>query len=510
MATPQSTSPKSQTAPAHTGLFSKLEGTLKLRYLGIGFIWAWVYCSYETPAVYPLRAGMGINADESWLVSATVVTIALFVGGALLGRSKAAAPRWLGITAAASATVGTLLSTSTLLPAEATTLISGVLTGFGTALLSVIWGQMLAKLDAETSELAIPAASVIMVAGALIFPYLPSTIGVITAASLPFISGAMLYLTQREGVDCTPNTQDTKPQINASIIKIALLLFITYVTSGCMEAIFPEADITFLALGIDWPIIIGSSFGIIIMVAFLLFAQRPTFDTYFKGIAPLVVAALALTVWDSLAASFLTSTFFAIMNTILTVASVLCVVSAAQKGLANAALGIGVTQGSLQLGVLVGNVAGEQLISPINQDPTLLYGVLAALSIFFALVWFIYPTENPRPFALRTTAPARATSNTTPSTRSVGSAEFADTAAPSERSLDEACEQLATTYSLSGREREILGYLARGRSQPYIREELFLSKNTVATHVKHIYQKLDVHSRQELLDLIEATAAQAS
>ena len=30
-----------------------------------------------------------------------------------------------------------------------------------------------------------------------------------------------------------------------------------------------------------------------------------------------------------------------------------------------------------------------------------------------------------------------------------------------------------------------------------------LSKNTVATHVKHIYQKLDVHSRQELLDLFE-------
>lgn len=54
-----------------------------------------------------------------------------------------------------------------------------------------------------------------------------------------------------------------------------------------------------------------------------------------------------------------------------------------------------------------------------------------------------------------------------------------------------------------GREAEILGYLARGRSQPYIREELVLSKNTVATHVKHIYQKLGVHSRQELLDLFE-------
>lgn len=32
---------------------------------------------------------------------------------------------------------------------------------------------------------------------------------------------------------------------------------------------------------------------------------------------------------------------------------------------------------------------------------------------------------------------------------------------------------------------------------------LTLTKNTVATHVKRIYQKIDVHSCQELLDLIE-------
>lgn len=65
------------------------------------------------------------------------------------------------------------------------------------------------------------------------------------------------------------------------------------------------------------------------------------------------------------------------------------------------------------------------------------------------------------------------------------------------------CAALSSECGLSGRETEILGYLAKGRSQPYIREELFLSKNTVATHVKHIYQKLNVHSRQELLDLFE-------
>lgn len=74
---------------------------------------------------------------------------------------------------------------------------------------------------------------------------------------------------------------------------------------------------------------------------------------------------------------------------------------------------------------------------------------------------------------------------------------------PRESHIDQRCAELTESGTLSRRESEILAFLARGRSQPYIRDELVFSKNTVATHVKHIYQKLDVHSRQELLDLFE-------
>ncbi|MFQ8869257.1 MAG: helix-turn-helix transcriptional regulator, partial [Eggerthella lenta] len=40
------------------------------------------------------------------------------------------------------------------------------------------------------------------------------------------------------------------------------------------------------------------------------------------------------------------------------------------------------------------------------------------------------------------------------------------------------------------------------RSKSYIAESLFISENTVRSHSKHIYAKLDVHSKQEILDLI--------
>ena len=52
--------------------------------------------------------------------------------------------------------------------------------------------------------------------------------------------------------------------------------------------------------------------------------------------------------------------------------------------------------------------------------------------------------------------------------------------------------------------REVFGMLARGHNGYHIRDELTLSYNTVKTHVKRIYRKLDVHSQQELIDLVES------
>lgn len=60
---------------------------------------------------------------------------------------------------------------------------------------------------------------------------------------------------------------------------------------------------------------------------------------------------------------------------------------------------------------------------------------------------------------------------------------------------------LSSEYKLSARESEVLELLLAGRTIPYIAEKLFISQSTVQTHVKHIYDKTDVHSRQELIDL---------
>jgi DNA-binding CsgD family transcriptional regulator len=46
--------------------------------------------------------------------------------------------------------------------------------------------------------------------------------------------------------------------------------------------------------------------------------------------------------------------------------------------------------------------------------------------------------------------------------------------------------------------------LAKGRNAEFIQNKLWISHHTAKTHVAKIYRKLDVHSTQEMLDLIES------
>lgn len=70
--------------------------------------------------------------------------------------------------------------------------------------------------------------------------------------------------------------------------------------------------------------------------------------------------------------------------------------------------------------------------------------------------------------------------------------------------VERACGRIAERYALSPRETEILAFLAHGRGAPYVGEKLCISPETVRTHTKRIYDKCGVHTKEELLDLVEA------
>lgn len=71
-----------------------------------------------------------------------------------------------------------------------------------------------------------------------------------------------------------------------------------------------------------------------------------------------------------------------------------------------------------------------------------------------------------------------------------------------EQSLKERCRQLRERYDLTEREADMAFYLAQGRSKAYIGQKLFISENTVKSYTRGLYQKVGVHSKQELLDAL--------
>lgn len=85
----------------------------------------------------------------------------------------------------------------------------------------------------------------------------------------------------------------------------------------------------------------------------------------------------------------------------------------------------------------------------------------------------------------------------------VDSADEDDASEERALTVDERCEVLSQQKGLTKRETEVLHLLARGRTGVFIQHELCVSYNTIKAHVKHIYQKLDVHTHQELIDLVE-------
>lgn len=65
------------------------------------------------------------------------------------------------------------------------------------------------------------------------------------------------------------------------------------------------------------------------------------------------------------------------------------------------------------------------------------------------------------------------------------------------------CDQIATEYLLSEREREVMILLAKGHNAAFITDKLCISRSTTKTHINHIYKKLDIHMQQDLLNMVE-------
>lgn len=107
-------------------------------------------------------------------------------------------------------------------------------------------------------------------------------------------------------------------------------------------------------------------------------------------------------------------------------------------------------------------------------------------------------------------APVASSPTTASCAPAAAAAPSAGAPAPSDPDPWEArCTAVAREHNLTPRETDVLEQLARGRDLAFMEEKFVLSRNTVKMHIKHVYEKLGVHSKQEVIDLVESARPQS-
>lgn len=191
----------------------------------------------------------------------------------------------------------------------------------------------------------------------------------------------------------------------------------------------------------------------------------------------------------------------------------------------------GVGQALISAVVLAGNLVGKLLFQVAGETPLLLSAVCGAgvLALFFMVVARAaqvgeegneekdggteeMEAETRGADRVKAAAAGRGSSGVAAGERLFedgGTTEAAtlpngDCAAGVGAQGEDSAAVFARAVGLTARETEILSLLVRGRTLPYIANELFVTTGTVKTHVRHIYEKALVNNRQELLDKVEA------
>lgn len=179
-----------------------------------------------------------------------------------------------------------------------------------------------------------------------------------------------------------------------------------------------------------------------------------------------------------------------------------------EKGL-SPLFSFGIGQATVSFIVVAGNLAGKLMLPTGSQSP-FTFDVVCGLGI--VLLFFMTALRVDSGSKSEEAGGKESRAVCVRSVEHLCNPEKTDAEAPSRTATAgngassvnrERMSLFVEAFNLTRREAEVFDYLSKGRSLPYIADELFVTTGTVKTHTTHIYRKLGVNSKQELLDLYE-------
>jgi DNA-binding CsgD family transcriptional regulator len=460
---------------------------LNARTLGFALVRAWIYLLFLSTVNGIITWNGSETPGFVYVLSSVCLTITLLCGalgyrrfGAIMRRPfvRSLGPLFM--------TIGTLLLVVGVFSGElffGIQLLGAVLTGIGSGVIDLGWGEAFRQIDPKKTLFGAPFAFFI---AAVLFPVigsLPAQVGSLVCALLPLVSGWILF--GKLKVWKNPPLLEPNPlKPGAFIWKLGAASCLLGLADGVVRMVLLDVS------PIDGDALYRSSFiwasllSMLIIYSCAIFIRRSSYSLMYRPIILIMaVFFMLLPVIDvsSTLANVIALAGYETFNLFIWI----ILAETARNYRLSSTIIFGMGWGMITFGAFLGSVVAGflQAFGTFSQETFTLIALLAAIVVFFSYM-FIFSEKDLLEFS--------------------EAIEDEGVKEP-ERSqpFRERCKVIAAEYELSARETEVMILFAKGRSTPHIQEDLYISRGTVTTHLRHIYQKLAIHDKQQLLDLIE-------
>ena len=472
--------------------FSEVANKVKFRYLGLGFLWAWIYATWFTPVVFPSSTGLTISNDTSWFVSSSVVAVTLFAVAAFLKDREVSEIPLVSKLAGPLTSIGAIMMASGALfgiDAPWLFLLGAALTGVASGFLWMLWGEFTGKVNQELAELFVPLCILVPLVTIFVCMYATGPIAGLAICLLPLVSGVLLMLSLNDQEALNPvklMPEEDRPHYLRDFARVGIGSLALY---ACFGFVWGKMEYVTITGWGDTPLLpyeVGAILAVLVSVGAISYAKHLDLFALYRILVPVVLFGMVFLCVRTYWAHFASLMLITCAQYVFDVLIWIYFSRVTRRGVCTGSVAIGVNRGFVQAGVVLGNllVIGVMRLQLTTVAPiSFIVLVLSAVTMTVVLMVLSRSDE------LERIAVKEGVAATLPDAAVID--------------YDAVCELLTERYGLTARESEILGFLARGRSVPYIRDTLVLSKNTVGTHVKNLYRKLDIHTRQDLFDLVE-------
>ncbi|MDD5807087.1 MAG: helix-turn-helix transcriptional regulator [Eggerthellales bacterium] len=458
---------------------------LGLHYVGLMLVLAWYYCLWFVPGVIRWSGLLEFANILSWLANLGasgffLLILPLFMKKGRLFENQAQSNYVLSIGLCICTLIFTMVT-----PVWQHFSLYGVLfpliLGFLNASLWLLWGELHGRRHSKfTIEKIAPVFAVVMGVFLLVSYVLPAPFDSIFVSCIPLLAMAA-FKKETESLPekaTIPPLLPEKPRKNAMFSMAIICITISGCCAACYYniAIIPIEFLPEEGKGYVWGVFASAVLLLMIGLAY----KRMVNNSSIYQLIPWLMAACVISI--SLYATqdtFLYCASFEISVALCGVFEILIIMyfgSLSSKGYLAPSFAFGLSSGCVRIGFLVGNSIAvlEETLGVVDT-----FGQPLALGFICMLALIIIPH-------------IRQEQNITGLTVNNNSTY----------EIDDICDSVIKEFGLSTREGEIIRLIAKGYTVDSISKKLYISPYTTQTHVRHIYAKMQIHKRSELLDYI--------